>query len=143
MDSEEIKRLKEKNDELMVNLKRFSRELDQRVGHFSLAKPGTQRPQHDSARLESELGCVASMRSVYLKEIQQLKTRLGQRSGFGTVLEAEREIRASAGRQTELQERIRATKKKMKQHEKQLEAVSFRASVGANQVEVPSRGANG
>ena len=102
MTSDEIKRLKEKGIELMDQLKRFSQQVDFKMAKIKVKKQETVEPAMLTMKLENELGCLKKMSRVYLTEIEELKEKLKNKTGYEKLSEIENRIDANQKKYEEL-----------------------------------------
>ena len=91
---------------------------------MSKIKTKTQ-PQFDpmatAAKMENELECLSKMSRMYGKEVEQLKTRLKQRTGYEKVSEIEDKMIAVSVEHDKLEKKRKELKKQMKERGKVLE----------------------
>ncbi len=137
--SAEIIRLKEKNDNLIEELKRLNSQLDSKLcTGVGTIKPAESTENHstDTGKIESEIECLQKMAVLYQKEIDALQGKLRIRAGPERVMELEKKIAAHHKKHEELAKKIKELEKKIKDTDKVFEKQTGLRESGNEKIEV-------
>eukprot|EP01022_Parablepharisma_sp_SALTPOND_P016134 TRINITY_DN2331_c1_g1_i1.p2 TRINITY_DN2331_c1_g1~~TRINITY_DN2331_c1_g1_i1.p2 ORF type:complete len:582 (+),score=47.92 TRINITY_DN2331_c1_g1_i1:8693-10438(+) len=134
----EIAKLRGKNNELIMQLKRLNEELDQKVGNARLGanKAKSENPEAQETKIVNEIECLGKMCKLYETELEQLRAKAKVRADTETVVEMEKKIVVENEKQNALQKKIRKLQKKVKDGEKSIERSVKRFEDGIPQLEV-------
>jgi len=133
----EIRRLTEKNAELIEQLKRFSEQVDTRMSKMK-TKPN-ETPENSQEMTEqkilNEVECLIKMQGVYKTEIESLNAKLKLDLGPNKVIELEKKVAALSITRADLTAQIRKIEKNIKDLEKTIEKESHRKESEIPQME--------
>ena len=128
--------MKEKNNELIVQLKRLSQEVDEKVSRMKLGVQEPPKSEEVEGKLMNEIECLKKMEANYEKEIELLRTKLKVKTGTETVVDMEKKATMEIENKGTLQKQINEYKKQIKDTAKELEKASARKENGTSQIEV-------